>query len=123
MRDAAPRRRNDVRKLHAAIVQRAPSSGATHGRLSCDRCTASAQPSPATVDVHHIVARKTAGQRASRIVQQRHFLQPPPRNVSPKQQPSAAHRARLSRDNRASARAHALGREAPPRKAAAQQPN
>ncbi|KZV17998.1 GTP-binding protein OBGC, chloroplastic [Dorcoceras hygrometricum] len=86
---------------------------------------------PLARDERSNAARPTHGQRATSppssrkgaAQNQRTIGQPPPRNISPKQQPSAAHRARPLRDNRASARAHALEREAPPRTEAARRPN
>ncbi|KZT76890.1 hypothetical protein F511_46086 [Dorcoceras hygrometricum] len=95
------------------------------------RRTMETRVAPLARDEGSDAARPTHDQRATSrpstckgaAQNQRTIGQPPPHNISPKQQPPAAHRARPSRDNRASARAHALGREAPPRKAAARRPN
>ncbi|KZT76959.1 zinc finger CCCH domain-containing protein 45-like [Dorcoceras hygrometricum] len=60
------------------------------------------------------------GQRASTVRDQ---ARSGARPASVEHRPTAAHRAQASRDSRASARVHALGREAPPRKAAARRPD
>ncbi|KZT76253.1 hypothetical protein F511_46722 [Dorcoceras hygrometricum] len=72
-------------------------------------------PNGRSTSVEHRRARVAQGQR---IVAQLHA-----QRLRVVHQPTAAHRAQTSRDNRASARVHALGREAPPRKAAARRPD
>ncbi|KZT76584.1 calcium permeable stress-gated cation channel 1 [Dorcoceras hygrometricum] len=72
---------------------------------------------PLARDERSNAVRPTRGQRATSrpssrkgaAQNQRTIGQPPPRNRSPKQHPPATHRARPSRDNRASARALAHG--------------
>ncbi|KZV07114.1 hypothetical protein F511_45404 [Dorcoceras hygrometricum] len=72
-------------------------------------------PNGRSTSVEHRRARAAQGQR---IVGQLHA-----QRLRVVHQPTAAHRAQSSRDYRASARVHALGRAAPSRKAADRRPD
>ncbi|KZV19714.1 hypothetical protein F511_35214 [Dorcoceras hygrometricum] len=109
------------RAIHAATARHgrpaAAHDGDTSAHLARDERSNAARPTHGQRATYRPSSRKGAAQN------QRTIGQPPPRNISPKQQPSASHRTRTSRDNRASARAHALEKEAPPRTTTARRPN